>query len=456
MLRPFLIIGVGGSGGKTLRGIKYQLELKLQQVGWKSGIPAAWQFLHFDTPTAQDGVDFAVPFLPHQEYRGLVSTGASYHTTYRSIESAHSSNAAVYHDIQRQLPNPAQVKVDVTKGAGQFRAVGRVVALAAARDIVTAARGAFARLNDAAAMGELQTLGQLLRARDTGGDGNPTVIVISSIAGGSGAGQYLDIIEIVKSTVKQQPWSNEFFSILYAPDVFDQLSVTAGMPGNALAAIAEPMNGFWTESPSDATLELFKHQGVAPSYGGAMDRVGAAYPFIVGRSNSKVTFDDQSAVYNAVATSLTAWISDERVQDDMIAYSSGNWQARVGANVLPDASGLASPVHHSPAFSSMGFGRVTLGREKFLEYSAERFARSVVDRMLYAHVEDDKLFARMTEREWVESRADSAYQRFINELRLNEETEDHDQVIDALRPSEHLVQIQAELSRAVDQRLSDP
>ena len=187
-----------------------------------------------------------------------------------------------------------------------------------------------------------------------------------------------------------------------------------------------------------------------------MDRVGAAYPFIVGRSNSKVTFDDQSAVYNAVATSLTAWISDERVQDDMIAYSSGNWQARVGANVLPDESGLISPVHRSPAFSSMGFGRVTLGREKFLEYSAERFARSVVDRMLYAHVEDDKLFARMTEREWVESRADSAYQRFINELRLNEETEDHDQVIDALRPTEHLVQIQAELSRAVDQRLSDP
>ena len=132
-----------------------------------------------------------------------------------------------------------------------------------------------------------------------------------------------------------------------------------------------------------------------------MDRVGAAYPFIVGRSNSKVTFDDQSAVYNAVATSLTAWITDERVQDDMIAYSSGNWQARVGANVLPDESGLISPVHRSPAFSSMGFGRVTLGREKFLEYSAERFARSVVDRMLYAHVEDDQLFARMTEREWV-------------------------------------------------------
>lgn len=456
MLRPFLIIGVGGSGGKTLRGIKYQLELKLQQVGWKAGIPAAWQFLHYDTPTAQDGVDYAIPFLPPQEYRGLVSTGASYGTTYRSIESSHVTNESVHQDIQRQLPNPAQVKVDVTKGAGQYRAVGRAVALGATRDIATAARNAISRLQDAQALAELQTLGELLRARNQGGDGAPMVIVISSIAGGSGAGQFLDITEIVKSTVKQQPWSNQFFSILYAPDVFDQLSVTAGMPGNALAAIAETMNGFWTDSPSTSTLELLKHQGVAPAYGSAMDRVGAAYPFIVGRSNSKVTFDDQSAVYNAVATSLTAWITDERVQDDMIAYSSGNWQARVGANVLPDESGLISPVHHSPAFSSMGFGRVTLGREKFLEYSAERFARSVVDRMLYAHAEDDRMFSRMTEREWVQSKADGAYQRFINDLHLNEETEDHNQVIDALRPTEHLDQLKSELWHGVDQRLSNP
>ena len=455
MLRPFLIIGVGGSGGKTLRGIKYQLQLKLQQVGWEHGIPDAWQFLHFDTPIAQDGVDYPAPFLPHQEYMGLVSTGASYGTVYRSIEAAHAGTAAVHQDVQRQLPDPRLVKVDVTKGAGQYRAVGRAVALAATRDVAAAARQAIARLSDSAALGQLQTLGQRLRARDGGGDGAPTVIVVSSIGGGSGAGQFLDIIEIVKSTVKQHPWSNQIFSLLYAPDVFDQLNVTAGMPGNALAAIAETMNGFWAESPSESTLELLRSHGVAPSYGNAMDRVGAAYPFIVGRSNSKVTFEDQGAVYNAVATSLTAWITDERVQDDIVAYSSGNWQARVGANVLPDNSGLMSAVHHSPPFSSIGFGRVTLGREKFLEYSAERLARSAVDRMLSAHAEEDTLFARMTEREWIESKADGAYQGFVRALELHEETEENNQVIDKLRASENLQQIMAELERGVDQRLSN-
>ncbi len=456
MLRPFLIIGVGGSGGKTLRGLKYQLELKLQQAGWNGPLPAAWQFLHFDTPTVQDGVDFPAPFLPAQQYKGLVSAGANYDTVFKTIEGAHATNQSVHADIERQLPDPRRVRVDVTKGAGQFRAVGRAVALSSTKDIAVAARSAIARLGDASALAELQTLGRALRARDESANSSPTVILVSSIAGGSGAGQFLDIIEIVKSTAKQYPWSNEVFSILYAPDVFDQLGVTAGTPGNALAAIAETMNGFWTDTPSQSTIELLQTQGVAPSYGGARDRVGAAYPFIIGRSNSKVTFADQGEVYNAVAASLAAWITDDRVQDSLTAYASGNWQARVGANVLPDATGLMNPAHHSPAFSSMGFGRVTLGRDKFVEYSAERLARSVIDRMLYAHTEADPLFTQRTEAEWISVRADQDYQRFIRDLRLNEDSEDHNDVVDRLRPVAELSALGTKLGQDILQRFSDP
>ncbi|MFT4234097.1 MAG: tubulin-like doman-containing protein [Microbacterium sp.] len=456
MLRPFLIIGVGGSGGKTLRGLKYQLELKLQQAGWRGGLPAAWQFLHFDTPTAQDGVDYPAPFLPAQEYKGLVSAGANYGTVYKTIEGQHAANKAIHLDIERQLPDPRRVKVDVTKGAGQYRAVGRAVALSATRDIAVAARTAIARLGDASALAELQTLGRALGARDEAASSSPTVIVVSSVAGGSGAGQFLDVIEIVKSTARQYPWSNELFSILYAPDVFDQLGVTAGTPGNALAAIAETMNGFWTDTPSDSTIELLRTQGVTPSYGGARDRVGAAYPFIVGRSNSRVTFADQGEVYTAVSTSLAAWITDDRVQDNITAYASGNWQARVSANVLPDATGLMNPANHSPAFSSMGFGRVTLGRDKFFEYSAERLARSVIDRMLFAHTESDPLFAQRTEAEWVAAKADQGYQLFIRELCLNEDTEEHNDVIDRLRPTGQIEALKARLGSDIRTKLTDP
>ena len=455
MLRPFLIIGVGGSGGKTLRGLKYQLELTLQQAGWSGGMPAAWQFLHFDTPTVQDGVDYPAPFLPAQEYKGLVSSGANYDTVYKTIEGAHATNDAVYSDIRRHLPDPHRVRVDVTKGAGQFRAVGRAVSLSATKDIALAARTAIARLGDATALAELQSLGRALRARDEAAHTAPTVIVISSVAGGSGAGQFLDVIEIVKSTARQYPWSNEVFSILYAPDVFDQLGVTAGMPGNALAAIAETMNGFWTDTPSAATIEELQTQGVTPSYGGARDRVGAAYPFIVGRSNAHVTFADQSEVYSAVATSLSAWITDDRVQDSITAYASGNWQARVGANVLPDNSGLTNPAQHSPAFSSLGFGRVTLGRDKFFEYAAERLARSAIDRMLLAHTEADPLFAQRTEAEWIAVHADQGYQQFVRDLRLNEDGDEHGDVTARLRAAAPLESLKTRLGQNIITKLGE-
>jgi hypothetical protein len=61
MLRPILFIGLGGAGGKTLRAIKQQLHQDLTAKGYNAGIPIAWQFLHIDTPTVQDGATFTAP-----------------------------------------------------------------------------------------------------------------------------------------------------------------------------------------------------------------------------------------------------------------------------------------------------------------------------------------------------------------------------------------------------------
>ena len=49
MLRPLLVIGIGGSGGKTIRSMKQALERRLLSVRYNDGIPAAWQFLQIDT-----------------------------------------------------------------------------------------------------------------------------------------------------------------------------------------------------------------------------------------------------------------------------------------------------------------------------------------------------------------------------------------------------------------------
>ncbi|RQP13340.1 MAG: hypothetical protein EAS51_00040 [Microbacteriaceae bacterium] len=436
MLRPFLIVGVGGSGGKTIRGLRHALELRLEQAGWKRGIPAAWQMIHFDTPLKQDGTDYVMPFIPATDYKGLVASGASYDGVHASIV-AQGIPADVSNDVYRMFPDPARVSVDVTKGAGQFRAVGRAVAVSKLADISKAAQDAINRMQDATALGELQSLGEHLGARNEGGkSANPTVIVVSSIAGGSGAGQYLDVIEAVKSVVRNEPWAHQFFALLYAPDVFDQIKGSAGIPSNALATVAETMSGFWTQTPSKASLELYRSKGVSPSYGSARDRVGAAYPFIIGRQNARVAFDNQGDVYSAVSTSISAWMSDDRVQGDIDEYVTGNWSASVAASVLPDATKLMRPLDQAPPFSSLGFGRVTLGREKFLDYASERLARSVIDRVLYAHTEDDPRFETRTENEWIEHRKSQALEAFIRELELDEELDGSDDVINKLRPEE--------------------
>src|SRR3954470_5661382 len=85
MLRPFLLIGVGGSGGKTLRIVRYELERRLADHGWTGKFPAGWRFLHIDVPSVADGDDPDLPpQLPSAEYAGLVTAGV----TYRNIDAA--------------------------------------------------------------------------------------------------------------------------------------------------------------------------------------------------------------------------------------------------------------------------------------------------------------------------------------------------------------------------------
>lgn len=453
MLHPFLIVGVGGSGGKTIRGLRHALELRLEQVGWKRGFPAAWQMIHFDTPVKQDGADYVMPFLPATDYKGLVASGTSYDGVHSSIV-AQGIASDLLGDVHRMLPDPSRVSVAVVKGAGQFRAVGRGVVVSRLAEVARAAKEAINRMQDASALGELQLLGEQLRARPEGGaSASPTVIIVSSIAGGSGAGQYLDVIEAVKSEVKAEPWAHQFFALLYAPDVFDQIKGTAGIAGNALATVAETMSGFWTRTPSRATLELYRSKGISPESGNARNSVGAAFPFIIGRQNSKVSFSNQGDVYSAIATSISAWMTDDKVQDSITAYAAGNWDANAGGR---DASRLKNPLDQAPPFGSLGFGRVTLGRDRFLDYASERFARSVLDRVLYAHTEEDPRFENRTEREWIDYRAAQSLDTFIRELKLDEESYEADDVIDRLRPTQERERLASEFRNAVFENCADP
>jgi len=454
MLKPFILIGVGGSGGKTLRAVRYTLDLRLRAAGWDEGIPDAWQFLHIDTPVTQDDPSFPAPYLPQDSYQGLAADGANYENVIQSINAKMPGKNK--EEANRQFPDPKLVQTNITKGAGQFRAIGRTVAISKLQTIAAAAQNSVNRLRNPDSLAQLEKLTGLLGA-DTkqGMSTDPVFIVISSIAGGSGAGQYIDIVDAIKARFGDATWARESFGILYAPDVFAGIKGTGGIPRNALAAISETVNGYWNKVPHASTMAMFTASGLELSSGGAFDRSGVKYPFIVGRSGPNVAFAGQTDVYLAISTTIAAWMTDDKFQDDISAYVQGNMES--SALKIPDKTPFRKGPDNGPVAGALGFGRVTLAREKFIEYSAERFARACIDRMLHAHIESNPSLSIMDEDAWVLEIADKNETAFIHASGLNELNDDRgssDQVIDELRATEGQKQIASELKMEVQARAS--
>ena len=435
MLRPFLLVGVGGSGGKTLRALYQSLNLRLQQEGWKQGWPKAWQLLHVDSPTIQDGAEFPAPFLPSENYVGLVAPGTSYQISYSAAANGVPQKHLV--DVQRALPPDKDVAVNVTIGAGKFRAIGRTLVLAKLSEVNKQAQMALSRMTSDGALSELETLALKLGAKPGTPPKDPIVIVISSIAGGSGAGQFLEVTEAIKNCAPSQPWVHNIFSLLYAPDVFQSVGDMDLIAPNSLAAMTESMSGMWARNLPESTISLYKAKAInIPGLGNGVPdanfHIGPKFNYVIGRENSTIDFSDQPSVYKAVAASLSTWITDEHVQGKLLAYNVANFVADAGAMALPDTSNL-DETRTAPPFASMGFGRVTLGKELFLQYASERLARSAVDRMLYAHLADHNAKdGKWQER--VESDANQTLPNFMQDIRFGRGSDNELEFIKLLRP----------------------
>ena len=449
MLSKFLLVGVGGSGGKTLRGLRHNLELRLSQAGWNGDLPQAWQFLHIDSPVIQDGTRFPSPMLPDTNYLALSRSGLKYQDAYSQMLKA--VDPQDKEDHLGFIPSDQDVDVDVTAGAGQFRGVGRTLVLASHDEVKKELSRKLEAMNTGASDAELRMLAKTLGI-DTQIQPSPTVIVISSIAGGSGSGQFLEVIEMIKGLKASENWVHEMFNVLYAPDVFTEVDPQL-LAGNAIFAMAEIMSGIWAK-PTQGSQRLATRMATNVPFNDPNYKAGAKYNFMVGKG----PFASQEDVYLAVSSSLATWMTDQEVNDKITAFSRGNYSNSILESNLPDNTGLKEANKDATPFMALGFGRVGLGKERFVQYSAERLARSAIDRMLFAHTLEDPRFTQKTEDEWVTFYAEKNLFEFINDVGLNEETEEHNDVIDAIRPnrdamySEFKNQVLAHASSALNPR----
>src|SRR5215813_9751540 len=138
MLQKFLLIGVGGSGGKTLRYVWRELDRRLNSAGWDHGLPKGWQFLHIDVPEQVDVIEGDVPadMGDTARYLGLAEAPQEYQHYDRMLIS----RPDFLHGITGWRPDPTREYTSPYLGAGQRRAVGRAITLSQLDQVKRAVR----------------------------------------------------------------------------------------------------------------------------------------------------------------------------------------------------------------------------------------------------------------------------------------------------------------------------
>ncbi len=443
MYDRYLFVGLGGSGGSTLGYLKNELRRWLVQHGADPEIPDGWQFLHIDTTTVSD----ATPSLADDEYIGLISAGLEF----VDIQTQLDGDAGLIDEMQTWRVDPAALGVDVTMGAGQFRAVGRTIGFAFANKIRQRIDVSLSRVSGP---GTKQKLGEIYHQAtgETPGDKSPLrIVVVSSLAGGTGAGMLQTVCDILRA--KETEAGNAIFGILYTPEVFSSLGGASigGVQPNSLAAICELLNGhWWNGSFNTDNLDLVPdpktpQELIRAGLPQAITMSGPTYPFLVGRtSEGGIDHGTPDELFSVVGRSLLSWVTDRHVQREFIAYTVGNWANSamnhlMGANTLVNAG--SDQEKGLPTFSALGFARLSTGTTYFERYAVQRIVRDALTHVTRFHVGSPEAVkvAQALDTEDPDEIADAIAGdhlfHFIRDCGLSELGPEENQILDALRPS---------------------
>ena len=282
MLRPILFIGLGGAGGKTVRAIKQQLQQELVAKGYSESFPTAWQFLHIDTPTFQDGQTFPAPMLPMNEYHSVTRPGITLKDILARVE-----NLGPQVEIQKMLAgwSPELPPISINTSAGQIRAIGRLALMSDLQKTFEVIQKAISKMLSPTAFPELQAVASTLGvALD---ESTPQVFIISSLGGGTGSGMFTDVAELVKRAT-QEKWGDRAISILYTPDLFRSLgSMGKAISSNSFGAMNELLAGEVT-GLSESTDLFYMKCGIPFRRAQSENTFGSRTNILVGSDSGEI------------------------------------------------------------------------------------------------------------------------------------------------------------------------
>jgi hypothetical protein len=434
MLGPMLFVGVGGSGGNTVRAIRENLWRELINRGWTGDFPDCWQTLWIDTISVQDKGGFAAAALPQTSYLGLVPSTLGGFNDVKTMIVNQTPQSKQQNVLSGWMPESCPVPI--AKGAGQFRAIGRTIGVSQFSETKVFLERAISKLNSTKASSDLSAIGQLLGMPVSGASAKPTAFVISSMAGGSGSGLFQDVAQMIK--LLDSSYDDYTHVMLYGADVFE-LSISKNMlkstPGNTLAALAESISGVWSSELSEASQDLFTKAGFNQTN---LKRFGGKHHWLIGAKNQHASLGaSANEIYRAVASSLSAL----SISPDTLVWFNNYVLTNVfagSATNLADNSNLkiSTNLDHFQPFASLGFSRVSLGMDRFREYASQAITKAAVQRLLWPEYEPVDPTGPSNDKK-IEVRTMQLWEDFRIKSGLNERNPSND-ILDYLKPKDDM------------------
>ena len=385
-MQKFLIVGCGGSGGATLAYMMDQLRSDLALRGIDR-IPDGWQFVHIDVPVGDAPEAPGLGSVRDQggAYVSTGATGISYSVLDNGVSQTLAQNNGLSNIGTWAPRSPGGVLVSISAGAGQYRAVGRMITLSKIAVVRQALEAAWQRLSAVETDAEMASLPS--RVPGLGGfDPNepPIVLVVSSMAGGAGASMALDVCRILTLIPNLNPQLTGVF--MFSADIFESLPTASrsGVRANALAMLGEIV-ATQTGSAREHDVAML---GALGQRNGEGDPIPFQRVFPVGRyvGAQRTLFGDgtQQAVYRGLGRGLAAMLSSGKATNEFVRYDLANTGSPVGDQ---NQLGWGHEQWDSLPWGSFGFASLRMGRERYREYSAQRLSRTAVDRLVSGHLQ---------------------------------------------------------------------
>ncbi|MCY3539453.1 MAG: hypothetical protein OXH10_06355 [bacterium] len=367
MLRPVIMIGCGGSGSKAVRYVRDAVARKLRHAHYQGSIPKAWSFIGLDTLTVQEDPT-EIPTLPAEDFLSISQGLNKYSDVHDGLMSNHRNSPETHRYLVGWRPSPHEVAVPLLDGAGQFRAVGRVVGLQSSRERLKE-KITQAFMSAQAGGPELGQVSDVLQVPGEPGAATPEPIVVicASMAGGTGAGIALDVVEMVRRTDSLGGYP---VLVMFTADIFDFR--TNQMAANSLGLVSEVMSAYWAHSSDSILPSVVDKPGNGPHA-----------TFFVGRHSLQGSdLGDTVSVYRAVGEAMSTWVTEPKVQEQVQNFITTNWVAQARSTLGGYPFGTE---YQSGAVSSFGAATVTLGRDRFERWATHLLARETLEKLAGGH-----------------------------------------------------------------------